>query len=149
MARQIGKALHAHEPKIISGPEVLNKYVGESEANIRYLGDTFYPSTLRNYLMIVSLTHSFSSSLHFTCRGLFAEAEKEEKERGINSALHLIIFDEIDAICRARGSLVRHVTSSFSYSISVSPSVSNGEGVAGHSHSCFCCFPSEWKHWCP
>ncbi len=24
---------------------------------------------------------------------------------GINSALHIVIFDEIDAICRARGSL--------------------------------------------
>ena len=57
MARQIGKMLHAREPKIINGPgevtpansvsrmfchtlssyctEVLNKYVGESEANIR------------------------------------------------------------------------------------------------------------------
>ena len=26
---------------------------------------------------------------------------------GINSALHIIIFDELDAICRQRGSLVR------------------------------------------
>ncbi|XP_015764199.1 PREDICTED: vesicle-fusing ATPase-like [Acropora digitifera] len=37
MARQIGKMLNTREPKIISGPEVLNKYVGESEANIRKL----------------------------------------------------------------------------------------------------------------
>ena len=37
IARQIGKALNAHEPKIVNGPEILNKYVGESEANIRAL----------------------------------------------------------------------------------------------------------------
>lgn len=73
MARQIGQMLHAREPKIIHGPEILDKYVGQSEANVRLL---------------------------------FADAEAEEKKSGINSALHIIIFDEIDAICRTRGSLV-------------------------------------------
>ena len=29
--------LNAREPKIINGPQVLDKYVGESEANIRKL----------------------------------------------------------------------------------------------------------------
>lgn len=29
--------LNARQPKIVSGPEVLDKYVGESEANIRKL----------------------------------------------------------------------------------------------------------------
>jgi len=71
MARQIGKMLNAREPKIVNGPEILDKYVGESEANIRRL---------------------------------FAEAEEEEKRMGANSGLHIIIFDEIDAICKARGS---------------------------------------------
>ena len=37
MARQIGKMLKAREPKIVNGPEILNKYVGESEANVRKL----------------------------------------------------------------------------------------------------------------
>ena len=73
MARQIGKMLHAREPKIIHGPEILDKYMRQSEATIRQL---------------------------------FSEAEAEEKESGINSTLHIIIFDEIDAICRQRGSLV-------------------------------------------
>eukprot|EP00051_Salpingoeca_urceolata_P005275 m.71709 g.71709 ORF g.71709 m.71709 type:complete len:755 (+) comp14202_c0_seq2:3339-5603(+) len=71
MARQIGKMLEANEPKIVNGPEILNKYVGESEANIRKL---------------------------------FAEAEEEQKLKGDNSSLHIIIFDEIDAICKQRGS---------------------------------------------
>jgi len=37
MARQIGNMLNAREPKIVNGPQVLDKYVGESEANIRKL----------------------------------------------------------------------------------------------------------------
>jgi vesicle-fusing ATPase len=71
IARQIGKMLNAREPKIVNGPEILNKYVGESEANMRKL---------------------------------FADAEEEYKRCGANSGLHMIIFDEIDAICKQRGS---------------------------------------------
>jgi SpoVK/Ycf46/Vps4 family AAA+-type ATPase len=37
LARQIGKMLNAREPKIVNGPEILNKYVGQSEENIRKL----------------------------------------------------------------------------------------------------------------
>jgi len=36
-------------------------------------------------------------------RELFAAAEKDQKEHGDESKLHIIIFDEIDAICRQRG----------------------------------------------
>ncbi|PNF26292.1 Vesicle-fusing ATPase 1 [Cryptotermes secundus] len=72
MAHQIGTMLNAREPKIVNGPQILDKYVGESEANIRHL---------------------------------FAEAEEEEKRLGPNSGLHIIIFDEIDAICKSRGSV--------------------------------------------
>lgn len=71
IARQIGKMLNAREPKIINGPEVLNKYVGASEENIRKM---------------------------------FADAEKEYKEKGDESGLHIIIFDELDAVCKQRGS---------------------------------------------
>ncbi len=38
-------------------------------------------------------------------RALFWEAEREWKEKGERSALHIIILDEIDAIARRRGSL--------------------------------------------
>lgn len=69
IARNIGKLLSDQSPKIINGPEILNKYVGESEKNIR---------------------------------DLFLDAEKDELENGNNSSLHIIIFDEIDAICRKR-----------------------------------------------
>jgi len=37
MARQIGKMLNAKEPKIVAGPEIFNKFVGQSEENIRNL----------------------------------------------------------------------------------------------------------------
>lgn len=37
MARQIGKMLNGKEPKVVNGPEILNKYVGQSEENIRNL----------------------------------------------------------------------------------------------------------------
>ena len=72
IARKIGGMLRSHPPKVVNGPEVLNKFVGESEANVRRL---------------------------------FAEAEEEEKRLGPASALHIIIFDEIDAICKQRSSV--------------------------------------------
>lgn len=70
MARQIGKMLNAREPKIVNGPEILDKFVGKSEENIRKL---------------------------------FADAEAEYKQKGDESGLHIIIFDELDAICKQRG----------------------------------------------
>lgn len=72
IARQIGKALNSREPKIVNGPEILNKYVGGSEEKIREL---------------------------------FKEAEQEQLEMGDASMLHIIILDEMDAICKQRGSV--------------------------------------------
>lgn len=37
IARQIGKMLNGKEPKVVNGPEVLSKYVGQAEENIRNL----------------------------------------------------------------------------------------------------------------
>ena len=71
IARQIGKVLTAAEPKVVNGPEILDKFVGESERKIR---------------------------------DLFADARKDQEENGDDSDLHIIIFDEIDAVCKARGS---------------------------------------------
>ena len=34
--------LNAREPKIVNGPQILDKYVGESEANIRYIQTRIY-----------------------------------------------------------------------------------------------------------
>lgn len=70
IARQIGKMLNGKEPKVVNGPEVLNKFVGQSEENIR---------------------------------NLFQDAENDYKSNGDEAELHIIIFDEIDAICKQRG----------------------------------------------
>ena len=72
IARQLAKVLRAKEPKIVNGPELLDKYVGETERKIRLL---------------------------------FADAVKDEAQYGPNSPLHIIIFDEFDAICKKRGTV--------------------------------------------
>ncbi|QHR78442.1 hypothetical protein KM759_gp134 [Lymphocystis disease virus 4] len=75
IARCIAQALKSRPVKIVNGPELLNKYIGESEANIRQL---------------------------------FKEAEEEQRRSGSASGLHVIIFDEIDALCKKRGDNAIH-----------------------------------------
>jgi len=70
IARKVAEILGCEEPKIVNGPEVESKWVGEAEKKIR---------------------------------GLFEDAEKEFDEAGHKSKLHVIIFDEIDAIAKQRG----------------------------------------------
>lgn len=54
LARQIGKMLKCVEPKIVSGPSLLDKYVGESEKNIRDLfGDAMKDTNKRNIHLII------------------------------------------------------------------------------------------------
>jgi len=67
IARKIGGLISNIPPKIVNGPEIMNKWVGGSEENIRKL---------------------------------FEDAISDKN----GSDLHVIIFDEIDAICRKRGS---------------------------------------------
>jgi len=63
IARKLGELLNVKTVKLVNGPELLNKFVGETERNIREL---------------------------------FADAENDKLN------LHLIIFDEIDALTRTR-----------------------------------------------
>lgn len=72
IARKIGSILGGVEPEVVNGPEILNKYVGEAEANIR---------------------------------AKFQPAMDDWKANGENAQLHVIIFDEIDSICKKRGSV--------------------------------------------
>lgn len=72
IARTLANALNVKEFKVVNGPELFDKYVGETERKIR---------------------------------DLFLEAEKDEKENGDDAGLHVIVFDEIDSICRARGTV--------------------------------------------
>ncbi|CAK64212.1 unnamed protein product (macronuclear) [Paramecium tetraurelia] len=72
IARQLANVLRARPPKIVNGPEIFSKYVGEAEENIRKL---------------------------------FADAIKDQETLGDESDLHIIVFDEMDAICKQRGSV--------------------------------------------
>ena len=67
LARKIGDILGASKVHAVSGPEILSKYVGQSESNLR---------------------------------DLFEEVMDEVK---VDPGLHLIIFDEMDAIMKPRG----------------------------------------------
>ena len=71
IARKICHMIDSVEPKIVNGPELLNKYVGSSEENMRKL---------------------------------FLDAELDYALNKENSRLHVIIFDEIDSLCKERGS---------------------------------------------
>ena len=51
-----------------------------------------------------SIKSKFVGESEENIRKLFADAEKEQAEMGDASELHIIIFDEIDAICKQRGS---------------------------------------------
>lgn len=68
IARIICEMLNVR-PKIIRGPEIFSRYLGESEEKVR---------------------------------GLFADARRDQKALGNDSPLHVIIFDELDSICKRR-----------------------------------------------
>jgi len=72
IARTLSKALNAEECKVVNGPELFDKYVGETEKKIREL---------------------------------FQKAEEDQANNGDDAGLHVIVFDEIDSICRARGTI--------------------------------------------
>ena len=72
IARTLANALNVKEFKVVNGPELFDKFVGETEKKIR---------------------------------DLFANAEKDQKENGDDSELHVIVFDEIDSLCKARGTV--------------------------------------------
>ncbi|ODV96957.1 hypothetical protein PACTADRAFT_1540 [Pachysolen tannophilus NRRL Y-2460] len=70
IARRIGKMLNAREPKIVNGPEILSKYVGSSEENIRNL----FKDAEAEYK-----SKGDSSSLHII---IFDELDSVFKQRG-------------------------------------------------------------------
>ena len=71
IARRLASMLGCKNISIVNGPELFDKYVGQTESNIRQL---------------------------------FAAAESEQRQIGEDSALHIIVFDEFDAMVKRRGS---------------------------------------------
>ena len=70
IAKELAKCLNSVKPIVVNGPEILSKFVGESEENVRKL---------------------------------FAPARKDQAEHGADSPLHVVIFDEFDALAKPRG----------------------------------------------
>lgn len=80
LARSLGKILSPARPvTVISGPEIMDRFVGSSEANIRKIFDD-PPGIYDSYRLNTP------------------DSKALEK-----AALHVIIMDEFDAIARARG----------------------------------------------
>ena len=98
IARKISQALKARPPKIVNGPSILDKFVGGSEAKVRHFILIYY-----DYIMHSLYAYDYYYSAQI--RELFEDAEAEQEESGEASELHVIIFDEIDAICKKRGSV--------------------------------------------
>ena len=85
-ARKIGKLLHVPEERttVVDGPALVSKFLGESEKNLR---DIFAPAVEEQQRATRAAREAGSSP------SLPPPLER----------LHVVIFDEIDAICRARG----------------------------------------------
>ena len=96
MARQIGQMLNSREPKIVNGPQILDKYDMTMMMMMMMM--------IMMMMMMMMMMIRYVGESEANIRRLFEEAEEEERRLGPNSGLHIIIFDEIDAICRQRGS---------------------------------------------
>lgn len=73
IGRQLGKFLNSREPIIVKGPELFNKYVGESESNLRKI---FEPA-IQEYQKMKN-----KSQLHII---IFDEFDSIAKERGTSN----------------------------------------------------------------
>ena len=73
----------------------------------------------------------YTNNVDDDCRRLFEDAEEEEKRMGPNSGLHIIIFDEIDAICKARGSVAGNTGQPSCSSSPINPSSNNFDDIFG------------------
>ena len=81
MARQLGRLLSPLRPiTVVSGPEILDKFVGSSEKNLREVFDN-PPDIYDTYRL----------------------GQADKGEAVAKQALHVIVLDEFDAIARTRG----------------------------------------------
>ncbi len=81
LARSLGKILSPTRPiTVVSGPEIMDKFVGSSEANLRQIFDE--PPEIYDTFRI---------------------GTKDNGKALNQAALHVIILDEFDAMARARG----------------------------------------------
>lgn len=81
IARQLGQLLSPLRPiTVVSGPEIMDKFVGSSEKNLREVFDS--PPDIYDFYRI---------------------GESDGGDSIARSAIHVIVLDEFDAIARTRG----------------------------------------------
>lgn len=81
IARTIGKILSPCRPvTVVSGPELMDKFVGSSEQNVRKVFDE--PPDIHDYVRVHEIDEGHALG---------------------KVALHVIVMDEFDAMARARG----------------------------------------------
>lgn len=81
LARKLGQMLSPLRPiTVVSGPEVLDKFVGSSEKNLRAIFDT--PPDIYDFFRI---------------------GESDNGDGLAQAALHVVVMDEFDSIARTRG----------------------------------------------
>ena len=81
LARKLGQMLSPLRPiTVVSGPEVLDKFVGSSEKNLRAIFDS--PPDIYDFFRI---------------------GETDNGDGLAQAALHVVVMDEFDAIARTRG----------------------------------------------
>lgn len=107
VSRQV---LNAREPKVVNGPEILDKFVGGSEQKIRDLfaeaeaeqkaeGDNSQ-LCVRFHKPPLTFCIPLQTATVYSCPNfLFTLTPKPR-----TCIRHIIIFDEFDAICKSRGS---------------------------------------------
>jgi vesicle-fusing ATPase len=82
----------------VNGPEVLSKFVGETEKNVRDLfGDAENEQKTRGMLPCPGKISHISVWITLSVQIFFSDLLPNT---GDQSDLHVIIFDEIDAICK-------------------------------------------------
>ena len=81
LARKLGQVLSPLRPiTVVSGPEILDKFVGSSEKNLRAIFDS--PPDIYDFFRI---------------------GEPDNGDGLAKAALHVVVMDEFDAIARTRG----------------------------------------------
>ncbi|KAJ1458411.1 P-loop containing nucleoside triphosphate hydrolase protein, partial [Pelagophyceae sp. CCMP2097] len=92
LARHVAAALGCDEDRVsvVNGPELLDKFVGVAEERVRALFDRPKAEWARYVIKTAGAVSDDASGF---------------KRANVMPKINVVIFDEIDAICRKRGSL--------------------------------------------
>ena len=100
---ELAAALDAVEVNVVSGPEVLNKFVGTSEEKVREL----FAKAEEEWKQFKRGGATFGDGGADSDWEAFWESGngrvEDRRRQGRQCGLHVIILDELDAICRQRG----------------------------------------------